>query len=81
MSTKSRKNKRKLLYDYQKGLCCYCSFPFDIHKLTTEHLRRKCEGGTDRIGNLALACSPCNVGRGQVDWMTYKSYILGEISL
>ncbi len=31
---------------------------------TVEHLRRVADGGTNDIGNLALACYPCNFIRG-----------------
>lgn len=47
---------------------------------TIEHLKRKEEGGKNNHGNLRLACFDCNTGRGSVDWMTYKSYKMGELT-
>lgn len=44
---------------------------------TMEHLRRKADGGTNRIDNLALACLVCNSGRGNTDWLTYKTLRTG----
>lgn len=46
---------------------------------TREHLKRKAEGGTNDPGNIRLACYDCNVGRGETDWMTYKSLKMKEI--
>ncbi|MGV1793815.1 HNH endonuclease [Rhizobium sp. A37_96] len=47
---------------------------------TIEHLRRRADGGSDHSDNLALACKECNDGRGEVDWLTYRSFKRGEIS-
>ena len=47
---------------------------------TIEHLKRKEEGEKNNHGNLRLACFDCNTGRGSVDWMTYKSYKMGELT-
>lgn len=84
---------RNKLRGIQKGLCCYCDKPMVRRKAagcpkggwphdteTLEHLRRKFEGGTDRCDNLALACAECNVGRGDMDWFTYKTYKQGELN-
>lgn len=62
----------------QLGIRC-CEV--DSRRASFEHLRRKCEGGTDAIDNLALACRDCNVKRGDRDWMTYKSICLGELDM
>jgi 5-methylcytosine-specific restriction endonuclease McrA len=48
---------------------------------TLEHLRRKANGGSDGFDNLALACRDCNVGRGNLDWLTYKSMKMGELGV
>ncbi len=90
MSNKSLKNAKKALFVAQKGLCCYCQRKLSLlssrknernppNMATIEHLRRKTDGGTSRRDNLALACAPCNNGRGDTDWLTYKSYKMGEI--
>lgn len=73
----------------QKGLCCYCERPMLVGKWvgggtippeaeTVEHLKRKAEGGTNDKDNIALSCKECNSGRGLMDWLTYKSYRMGE---
>jgi len=66
----------------QGGKCCYCSRLIfkdrpDGHPqlATLEHLNRRANGGANHPDNLALACFPCNAGRGQIDWLTYKSWI------
>lgn len=48
---------------------------------TIEHLRRKADGGCNGLHNKALACYRCNVERGEIDWLTYKSFRMGEIYL
>jgi 5-methylcytosine-specific restriction endonuclease McrA len=45
---------------------------------TLEHLRRKSDGGTNAIDNMALACATCNQSRGGLDWLTYKTMKMGE---
>lgn len=53
--------------------------PLPANAETIEHLRKKEHGGTNAIDNLALACRQCNEGRGSLDWLTYKSYRMGEL--
>lgn len=84
-------NRRKrgwirILIQKQGLKCCYCGV--EMHnsndgpperRVTLEHLHRLAEGGKNTIGNVALACYACNVGRGSVDWFTYKTYKMGEL--
>lgn len=87
-----RAHTYRLMFAHQKGLCCYCETPMiskhvvpvkDLAKpprnmATDEHLRRKADGGGNDMGNRRLACVDCNEGRGNIDWLTYKSYRMGE---
>jgi hypothetical protein len=50
-------------------------------RATIEHLKRQCEGGTDALDNLALAHNRCNNKRKHRDWLTWKSIVMGEISI
>ncbi|WP_411906312.1 HNH endonuclease [Rhizobium mayense] len=43
-------------------------------------MQRRADGGSDHPDNLAMACKECNDGRGEVDWMTYRSFKRGEIN-
>ncbi|MBZ9659824.1 HNH endonuclease [Mesorhizobium sp. ESP-6-4] len=79
---------RKLLRAKQGNTCCFCGKPMvratgpgriSDDAETIEHLRRKCDGGTDDLDNLALSCHGCNYGRGLTDWLTYTSYRRGEL--
>lgn len=84
--------KRGILRQKQGGLCCYCGCKMTPvvtprkgkvtppTSETIEHIQRKQDGGTNRIGNLALACFECNFQRGSMDWLTYKSWRMGELS-
>lgn len=40
---------------------------------TIEHLRRRADGGTDRLDNLAIACLQCNYMRGTMSWVEFKT--------
>ena len=50
----------------QEGRCCYCDKPFNqtSRKATIEHIVPVSRGGTNDIGNLAIACKRCNSRRG-----------------
>lgn len=88
---KQRVEVRKKLREAQGGLCCYCERPMQVwgkptqkggmpkDAETMEHLRRCSEGGTNANDNLALACHECNAGRGDLDWLTYKSIKTGGL--
>lgn len=82
---------RRILTAHQMNRCCYCTCELlpagkkygkapHPRSATTEHLRRKVEGGSDAIGNKAVACHECNTGRGSTDWLTYKSLKMGELA-
>lgn len=77
------------MWNDQRGLCCYCERlmkhrntcdPTHPLRATNEHLKRTADGGTNDAGNRRLACLECNSGRGSVDWLTYKSYKMGELT-
>ena len=73
---------RQKMFKAQGGKCCYCSVSVIIptrqgrgkRVATIEHLQRKCEGGKSIPDNLAISCQECNNNRGQVDWLTYKTW-------
>ncbi|MEU0198601.1 MULTISPECIES: RNA-guided endonuclease IscB [unclassified Streptomyces] len=44
------------------GSCAYCGV--SAVPLNVEHVRPRSRGGSDRISNLVLACSPCNRAKG-----------------
>lgn len=53
---------RNLVEERAAGLCeyCRCTHEFTPQKFTLEHIIPRAKGGTDELGNLALACSACN---------------------
>lgn len=96
VSGKKRRAKFNLLVEKQGLFCCYCerdiivvettgyesgTDAFPANMATLEHLHRIDDGGKNNIGNLALACFACNKGRGTIDWLTYRCYKMGEITL
>lgn len=84
------KPKRDLLRRKQGNICCYCGVRLvpagqsghmsPPNSETLEHLRRKADGGTNHPDNLALSCRECNIGRGSLDWLTYKTIRSGHNS-
>jgi 5-methylcytosine-specific restriction endonuclease McrA len=80
-------NRRKLRAR-QQGRCCYCGVKMVLsgkpqalqpdNAETLEHLERRADGGKNSRDNIALACKRCNSERGAMDWLTYKTWRLGE---
>jgi 5-methylcytosine-specific restriction endonuclease McrA len=62
------KLKKKLFGHLFVAPCCYCKSVFFVEDLTVEHVTPLCLGGTNDPTNIALACSPCNHGRGKEAW-------------
>jgi 5-methylcytosine-specific restriction endonuclease McrA len=56
---------REYLLEKWGRACVYCgatNTPLQI-----EHIQAKSKGGSDRVGNLTLACEPCNRAKGTED--------------
>ncbi|WP_429500767.1 RNA-guided endonuclease IscB (plasmid) [Robbsia andropogonis] len=53
---------REYLLEKWGRVCVYCGAK--DRPLQIEHLTAKAKGGSNRIGNLALACAPCNQNKG-----------------
>ena len=76
-ATKSR--GLRLLVGARDGwVCCYCTAPLrpeglgavaapNARRATLEHRLALCNGGTNDLVNLALACGPCNQGKSSTD--------------
>ena len=64
---------KEYLLEKYKWTCAYCGKKNT--PLQTEHIFPKGKGGTDRISNLAIACSTCNQAKGnqRPDEITDKS--------
>ena len=43
--------------------CKLCGIYLPKSKRTIDHIIPRCEGGSDELSNLRLACYPCNHGR------------------
>lgn len=61
--TKLHKNKptRSAIYERDGHKCQYCG---STRKLTIDHIVPKSKGGTDDWDNLVVACSSCNIKKG-----------------
>lgn len=58
-SHQKREIKRKLI-SKSGTICKICGKRFSIDKLTIDHIIPLATGGTWDMGNLQLACNPCN---------------------
>jgi 5-methylcytosine-specific restriction endonuclease McrA len=53
----------RALYASQGGVCAYCPVPL-VGGYHVDHIVPLDRGGADRLDNLALACAPCNLSKG-----------------
>lgn len=44
--------------------CAYCPAELDVTTVTVDHVIPRSRGGTNDLGNLVLACWPCNKSKG-----------------
>ncbi|MDJ0599123.1 MAG: RNA-guided endonuclease IscB [Crocosphaera sp.] len=71
---------REYLLEKWGRQCVYCgatNTPLQI-----EHIKAKANGGSDRIGNLTLACEHCNIAKGTQDvrdFLQHKPNLLKKI--
>ncbi|WP_233855018.1 RNA-guided endonuclease IscB [Paraburkholderia sp. HD33-4] len=60
---------REYLLEKWNRTCIYCDIT--DRPLQIEHLSARARNGSNRIGNLGLACSDCNQGKGSLDVREY----------
>ena len=61
-------NALKLALGKHGGTCFYCKKTAATETsvgFTVDHLEAKSSGGKNDLGNLVVACKPCNVSKGQ----------------
>lgn len=60
------KSRRQRIWDRAGGCCEYCRMPqaYDVQPFQLDHIRAQKHSGTTTLGNLALACLPCNSAKG-----------------
>ena len=61
-SGEGRQRCRPLTRQTWKHRCAYCGIT--NVPLNVEHIHPRARGGSDRVGNLCLACEPCNATKG-----------------
>jgi hypothetical protein len=64
---------REYLLEQFNRKCAYCGATDT--RLEIEHVHPKSKGGSNRVSNLAIACSPCNKVKGNQD---VKDFLLGK---
>ena len=56
---------KEYLLERENRTCAYCGKPRQV--LNIEHIIPRAKGGSDRIGNLTIACVKCNTEKGSRD--------------
>lgn len=64
----------------QGGCCKYCFEPLARQVATADHRVARKHGGTDKRGNIAAACQPCNRAKGHMSEAAFSSAIKGTDS-
>lgn len=62
--TKRRRVRQLIRRDGEE--CCYCGVSLTPGTRTIDHVIPRSLGGSNKIDNLVLACSPCNEEKGGV---------------
>lgn len=62
----SRRRRRQLMLDIQGGRCFWCPSKLTFATATLDELVPRSCGGTQRLGNVVVACEPCNQRRGAI---------------
>jgi 5-methylcytosine-specific restriction endonuclease McrA len=63
---------REYLLEKWNRTCAYCDKK-DV-PLQIEHICARANGGSNRVGNLTLACEPCNTKKGTQDLRAFLAY-------
>jgi 5-methylcytosine-specific restriction endonuclease McrA len=74
---------REFLHGCQGGECWYCGTDLDDQDPTPhiDHQHPKSRGGSDDVGNLVLACAPCNVSKRDKTVGEFKAYLIDRDGL
>ena len=56
------------VYNAADGICVYCGTALTPEEGTEDHVVPLSKGGRNHISNVVLACSPCNVRKGNDMW-------------
>lgn len=51
---------RKAVYEKFDGHCAYCGKTIQFKDMQVDHIKPKCNGGTDDMDNLFPSCRRCN---------------------
>jgi 5-methylcytosine-specific restriction endonuclease McrA len=50
----------KEVYDFYKGVCCFCHSKVKFSESSREHVHSRALGGSNHSDNIALSCKRCN---------------------
>lgn len=88
LKTLQRQMRLSALMSRDRARCQHCGITVRVLKLKTyqrqpadmateDHIRPKCEGGSDEMENLLLACFRCNNDRGNVPMGVFRTLMRG----
>lgn len=69
--SRKRRRRKKKVYERDNGCCFWCRKPLPLKGSTVDHIIPESVGGDNSVGNLVLACRPCNQARGAMDASEY----------
>jgi 5-methylcytosine-specific restriction endonuclease McrA len=77
LTSQAAKRRKRHLFRYRVACpCIYCARFIGFKSATIEHLVRRCDGGTNRRGNLYISCEKCNSKREErsiKEWRDIRS--------
>ncbi len=77
-STEAKRLWKQSIKEHFNCTCVYCGNNYQIHELTIDHVKPKCNGGKDLANNLVPACQSCNQGKGSSHWLQWMRQTFGS---
>jgi len=71
----NRIEKRKKVYNKCNGHCAYCGKSIEYKDMQLDHIRPKCQGGTDDINNLNPTCRRCDHYKRSMCLSTFRAML------
>ena len=67
------------VYNKYNGRCAYCGKELSLHEMQIDHIKAKCQGGSDDLENLNPSCRLCNHYKRSCTLDQFKNWLLAGI--